>query len=73
MSNEDQSNEQAPGREASALNALVSEPSIDWVADVTRMANRIKLNQLREKMNHKITEGDVWAVIGAVKELQQAH
>jgi hypothetical protein len=69
MNNKNPEQKASTVREASALDVLVSEPTIEYVADVARMANRIKINQLREKMNHKITEGDVWAIIGAVREL----
>ncbi len=69
MTGKNTEQEGSTGREASALDVLVSEPTIDYVADVASMANRIKINQLREKMNHKITEDDVWAIIGAVREL----
>jgi hypothetical protein len=73
MTKKNTEQETATGREASDLDVLVSEPTIDYVAKVASMANRIKLNQLREKLNHKIPEGDVWAIIGAVRELGQAH
>lgn len=61
------------GREASELSGFVSEPTVDYVDAVAKMATKIKRDQLREKMNHTITGGDVLAIIGAIRELRQAH
>lgn len=57
------------GDKQQVLNTLSDNPTRDYVSKVARMANTIKVNQLREKMDHQITEGDVWAIIGAVREL----
>lgn len=56
--------------ETSAVDMLGSDPTIEYVARIAAIANRIKIKQLRKTMNHRITEGDVWAIIEAVKEIQ---
>ena len=51
------------------LNALVSRTTIDDAKRISRRATLIKRAELSDNMNHCITEGDIWAVVTALREI----